>query len=91
MSYVYRCFNNIRLLTSVIILSVLICSPLLAEEIDIQVLGTYKGSFQAGEVAVRNGYAFIAGGGSIEVIKVTKDAGIARPVVRVVPLGVVKG
>jgi hypothetical protein len=52
MSHVYPCFNNIRLLTSVIILSVLIFSPLPAEEIDIQILGTYEGSFEAGEVAV---------------------------------------
>ncbi len=71
MSHLYPCFNNIRLLTSIIILSVLIYSPLPAEEIDIQVLGTYEGSFLAGDIAVRSGYAFIAGGNSVEVIRVT--------------------
>jgi hypothetical protein len=71
MSHVYPCFNNIRLLTSVIILSVLIFSPLPAEEIDIQVLGTYEGSFLAGDIAVRNGYAFIAGGDRVEIVNVT--------------------
>jgi hypothetical protein len=74
MSHVYPCFNNIRLLTSVIILSVLIFSPLPAEEIDIQILGTYEGSFEAGEVAVSNGYAFIAGGKSVEIIDVSNPS-----------------